>query len=48
MARAKEVQAKLPENNLSFTKIMLPSHVIRGFWLVSCYCLLIIWMFDQC
>lgn len=33
MARAKEVQAKLPENNLSFTKTMLPSHVIRGFWL---------------
>ncbi|KAG0535745.1 hypothetical protein BDA96_03G005600 [Sorghum bicolor] len=33
MARAKEVQAKLPENHLSFTKAMLPSHVIRGFWL---------------
>lgn len=33
IARAKEVQAKLPAEHPSFVKNMLQSHVVRGFWL---------------
>ncbi|KAL6600563.1 hypothetical protein ACP70R_045363 [Stipagrostis hirtigluma subsp. patula] len=33
MARAKEIQAKLPAKYPSFIKLMLKSHVVRGFWL---------------
>nr|CAB3471616.1 unnamed protein product [Digitaria exilis] len=33
MDRAKEVQAKLPAEHPSFAKLMLQSHVVRGFWL---------------
>ena len=35
MAQAKEVQAKLPPGFPSFIKVMLPSHITGGFWLVS-------------
>jgi hypothetical protein len=37
MGRAKEVQAKIPAQHPSFVKEMLKSHVVLGFWLVSCY-----------
>ena len=37
MDRAEEVQAKLPAEHPSFVKRMLQSHVVRGFWLVSCH-----------
>ncbi|TVU23043.1 hypothetical protein EJB05_32773 [Eragrostis curvula] len=33
MARAKELQAKLPQQHPSFVKEMLKSHVVQGFWL---------------
>ncbi|TVU41276.1 hypothetical protein EJB05_14779, partial [Eragrostis curvula] len=33
MARAKELQAKLPPQHPSFVKEMLKSHVVQGFWL---------------
>ncbi|KAK3159627.1 hypothetical protein QOZ80_1BG0049010 [Eleusine coracana subsp. coracana] len=33
MARAQEVQAKLPTRHPSFVKEMLKSHVVQGFWL---------------
>ncbi|KAL6850230.1 hypothetical protein ACP4OV_020857 [Aristida adscensionis] len=33
MARAKEIEAKLPAKHPSFIKNMLQSHVVRGFWL---------------
>jgi hypothetical protein len=42
MDRAEEVQAKLPAEHPSFVKRMLQSHVVRGFWLVSCHQLLAI------
>lgn len=35
MAQAKEVQAKLSPSCPSLIKVMLPSHVTGGFWLVN-------------
>ncbi len=35
MERAEEVQAYLAADIPSFVKYMLPSHVMRGFWLVN-------------
>lgn len=35
MARAKEVQEKLSPSYPSLIKVMLPSHVTGGFWLVN-------------
>jgi hypothetical protein len=37
--RAVKLNEKLPEEGPSFVKLMLKSHVVRGFWLVS-LCLL--------
>lgn len=34
MERAEEVQSNLPSKFPSFIKLMLPSHVAGGFWLV--------------
>jgi hypothetical protein len=33
--RAVKLNEKLPEEGPTFVKLMLKSHVVRGFWLVS-------------
>jgi len=35
MDRAEDVQARLDPQFPSFVRVMLPSHVVRGFWLVN-------------